>query len=107
VSEFHRLILEGSRNDFLARFVEALAPFQRIHQTEYLDPKEAHVILEEHAAINAALRARDGARAQLLMVEHYDRGRAYWREVDLAEGRTRAGSAATIVPAARVSRPVP
>jgi DNA-binding GntR family transcriptional regulator len=87
VSEFHRIILAGSRNDFIVRFVATLAPFERIHSTEYSDPTEATAILEEHAGIYEALQARDGARAQRLMVEHYDRGRAYWRRIDEAEGR--------------------
>jgi DNA-binding GntR family transcriptional regulator len=89
VNEFHRLILAGSRNDFLARFVATLTPFERVHQTEYLDAAEARAILDEHLAIHAALQERDGVRAQQLMVEHYDRGRAYWRGVDQAEGRIR------------------
>jgi len=88
VNRFHAIILEGSRNDFLVRFVATLTPFERVHQTEYLDVAEARAILSEHVAIHAALRARDGDQAQRLMVEHYDRGRAYWRLVDEAEGRT-------------------
>lgn len=88
VNRFHALILEGSRNDFLVRFVATLTPFERVHQTEYLDAAEARAILTEHVAIHAALRARDGDQAQRLMIEHYDRGRAYWRQMDQAEGRT-------------------
>jgi len=87
VNVFHALILEGSRNDFLVRFVATLAPFERVHQTEYLDVDEARAILAAHVAIHAALRARDGGQAQRLMIEHYDRGRAYWRQIDEAEGR--------------------
>lgn len=87
VDVFHRIILEGSRNDFLVRFVGTLSPFERIHQTEYLDPTEAASILAEHRAIHAALAARDGELAQRLMFQHYDRGRDYWRAVDAAEGR--------------------
>jgi DNA-binding FadR family transcriptional regulator len=92
VSAFHRTILAGSRNDFLGRFVATLNPFERVHQTEYLDPDEAAAILEEHRGIYDALARRDGEAAQQLMFEHYDRGRAYWRAVDTAEGRRPAGN---------------
>ena len=44
VSAFHQLILAGSRNDFIPRFVATLAPFERLHQSEYLDPAEAQAI---------------------------------------------------------------
>jgi DNA-binding FadR family transcriptional regulator len=87
VDTFHRIILQGSRNDFLVRFVGTLNPFERIHKTEYIDPAEAATILAEHRAIQEALAARDGETAQRLMFQHYDRGRAYWRAVDTAEGR--------------------
>lgn len=87
VDVFHRIILDGARNDFLVRFVGTLNPFERIHQTEYLDPTEAAAILAEHRGIYEALAARDGETAQRLMFQHYDRGRDYWRAVDAAEGR--------------------
>jgi DNA-binding GntR family transcriptional regulator len=87
VSAFHRLILEGSRNDFLVRFVETLAPFERVHQSEYLDAAEAQAIQRDHEAILAALTRHDGEAAGREMLAHYDRGRAYWRKVDEAEGR--------------------
>ena len=87
VSAFHRVILGGSRNDFLARFVATLAPFERLHQSEYLDREEAEAIQADHEAILAALQARDGDAAAREMLAHYDRGRAYWRKVDEAEGR--------------------
>jgi DNA-binding GntR family transcriptional regulator len=95
VFEFHRTILAGSRNDFIVRFVATLAPFERFHSTEYSDPAEAAAILEEHEGIYDALRSRDGALAQRLMVEHYDRGRAYWRRIDEAEGRLPVGRVPT------------
>lgn len=87
VDAFHRIILQGARNDFLVRFVATLNPFERIHRTEYIDPTEAATILAEHRAIHEALAARDGEAAERLMFQHYDRGRAYWRAVDTAEGR--------------------
>jgi DNA-binding GntR family transcriptional regulator len=87
VSDFHRLILVGSRNDFLARFVATLAPFERLHQSEYLDRDEAEAIQADHEAILAALVARDGDAASREMHDHYDRGRAYWRRIDEVEGR--------------------
>jgi DNA-binding GntR family transcriptional regulator len=93
VSEFHRIILAASRNDFIVRFVATLTPFERFHSAEYSDPVEAAAILDEHEGIYDALGSRDGGLAQRLMVEHYDRGRAYWRRIDEAEGRLPVGKA--------------
>lgn len=79
VTVFHYLIRAGSGNAFIARFVETLLPFERIHRPEYLDPGEAGRILEEHRAIAAALVARDAERAGQLMAEHFAVASAYWR----------------------------
>jgi DNA-binding GntR family transcriptional regulator len=87
VTTFHRMILEGSRNDFLVRFVGTLVPFERVHQSEYLDAAEAQASQRDHEAILDALRRRDGEAAAREMRDHYDRGRAYWRRVDEVEGR--------------------
>ena len=84
VSVFHQLIREGSRNAFIARFVDTLTPFERVHRPEYLDPDEARRILLEHQAIAAALVARDAATAQSLMAEHFAVASLYWRSVDVA-----------------------
>lgn len=82
VSVFHKLIRDGSRNAFIARFVETLTPFERVHRPEYLDPDEAKRILHEHQAIAAALAARDAALAERLMAEHFEVAREYWRSLD-------------------------
>lgn len=71
VSVFHQLICEGSRNDFIVRFVETLTPFERVHRTEYLDPDEAGLIQREHESICDALARRDGLAAERLMLEHF------------------------------------
>jgi DNA-binding GntR family transcriptional regulator len=79
VAVFHKLVREGSRNDFLVRFVETLTPFERVHRPEYLDPAEATRILHEHQAILEALLARDGGRAERLMAEHFAIARQHWQ----------------------------
>lgn len=81
VSVFHKLIRDGSRNAFIARFVETLNPFERVHRPEYLDPDEAQRILREHQAIAAALAARDAAAAERLMADHFPVVSAHWRFV--------------------------
>jgi DNA-binding GntR family transcriptional regulator len=85
VSVFHQLIREGSRNDFIVRFVDSLTPFERVHRPEYLDPDEARRILGEHEAICEALAARDGLEAERLMAEHFRINRAAWREAESAQ----------------------
>jgi len=82
VSVFHQLIRDGSRNAFIARFVETLTPFERVHRPEYLDPDEAKRILREHQAIAAALTVRDAALAERLMAEHFAVASEYWRTLD-------------------------
>ena len=84
VAEFHRLIREGSRNDFIVRFVDTLTPFERVHRREYLDPGEARRILEEHQRICAVLLESDAAEAERLMLEHFNLAREYWRQLDRA-----------------------
>lgn len=85
VSGFHQLIREGSRNDFIIRFVDSLMPFERVHRPEYLDPDEARRILGEHQAICEALAAHDAAAAEHLMAEHFRINREAWREAESAQ----------------------
>lgn len=75
VAVFHQLIREGSRNDFIIRFVDTLTPFERVHRPEYLDPEEARRILHEHEGICGAIVDRDGVEAERLMAEHFRIGR--------------------------------
>ena len=86
VSVFHQLIREGSRNDFIVRFVDSLTPFERVHRPEYLDPDEARRILGEHQGICEAIAAHDGLKAERLMAEHFRINREYWREIESAKG---------------------
>jgi len=81
-SVFHKLIRDGSRNAFIARFVETLNPFERVHRPEYLDPDEALRILREHQAIATALTARDAGLAERMMADHVPVVRVHWRLVE-------------------------
>jgi len=93
VSVFHKLIRDGSRNAFIARFVETLNPFERVHRPEYLDPDEALRILREHQAIATALAERDAVRAERLMADHFPIVAVHWRTV--APAASSGGDGAT------------
>jgi DNA-binding FadR family transcriptional regulator len=68
---FHDVILRGSGNVFLAALFEPLTRVltERRAQTSRVPEIQAHAI-EEHAAVLAALRARDSAAARSAMDHH-------------------------------------
>jgi DNA-binding GntR family transcriptional regulator len=107
VAEFHRLIRDGSRNDFIVRFVDTLTPFERVHRREYLDPAEARRILEEHQRIYAVLQERNAPEAERLMLEHFNLAREYWRQLSRsgADGDRLSDSASGPAAAAAIARP--
>jgi len=73
-SQFHRLIRAGARNEFLGRFIQTLAPFDRTaRRSSTLDPVEARRDAEEHRQIVEAILAGDGEAAERVMHEHVHR----------------------------------
>ena len=85
---FHATVLAAAENVFLANAVKALRGYylmtQRRMRTAQLEPHKAQA---EHAAIVAALAARDGAAAEAAMRAHIARTvETLWAE-ELALGR--------------------
>jgi len=76
-AEFHGVLYACTRNKRLASF---LGDMQRqVHRVRVLWPSTVTRLEEtwkEHAAILAALRARDGAEAERLMRQHLERAQA-------------------------------
>lgn len=71
--QFHRMLLEAARNRFLLKSMSALQKTLLIlGPTTLADPQRASAAVAEHAAILAALQARDGAAAETAMRSHVD-----------------------------------
>ena len=72
--EFHRQIHEGSKNPFLIRFLETLAPFDRtIRRKAILNEAEWQRDDEEHRAVAEAIVRGDAPAAERIMHEHVHR----------------------------------
>jgi DNA-binding GntR family transcriptional regulator len=70
---FHRALFEAARNRFLLRAMGALTKALLILGPSTLaDPARAAAAVEEHAAVLAALAARDGAAAEAAMRAHVE-----------------------------------
>lgn len=86
--DFHYRIARGSRNERLGHLIaDELYYLGRVFR--YLTgavPGRAHEAYDEHQAIAAMIRLRDGDAAERLMQEHIARGRA------ILEERSRAGA---------------
>jgi DNA-binding GntR family transcriptional regulator len=73
-SRFHRLVHQGSRSQFLIRFLETLAPFDRtVRRQAVLNVREWPTDVAEHEQITAAIQGRDGVEAERVMNEHIRR----------------------------------
>jgi len=69
--QFHRALLDGARNRFLVKTMNALHKTLLIlGPTTLTDPARNADAVTEHAAVLDALTAGDGARAQALMQAH-------------------------------------
>ena len=72
--EFHRQIHEGSKNPFLVRFLETLAPFDRtIRRKAILNEGEWQRDDEEHRAMVDAILRGDPDEAERIMHDHVHR----------------------------------
>jgi DNA-binding GntR family transcriptional regulator len=73
---FHTIINRACHNEVLARFLETVETFDRSHRLQSLNAEIQYQTdhlknsLREHRLIFEALKARDGERADQLMVEH-------------------------------------
>lgn len=71
--QFHRMLLDAARNRFLVKSMSALQKTLLIlGPTTLADPSRATAAVAEHAAVLAALQARDGAKAESAMRAHVD-----------------------------------
>ena len=71
--QFHRMLLEAARNRFLLKSMSALQKTLLILGPSTLaDPSRATSAVAEHAAVLAALEARDGGAAEAAMRAHVD-----------------------------------
>jgi DNA-binding GntR family transcriptional regulator len=69
--QFHRSLLDAARNRFLLKSMSALQKTLLIlGPTTLADPDRALAAVAEHAAVLAALEARDGAGAEAAMRAH-------------------------------------
>lgn len=69
--QFHRSLLDAARNRFLLKSMSALQKTLLIlGPTTLADPARAKAAVAEHAAVLAALDARDGAGAEAAMRAH-------------------------------------
>ena len=76
-AEFHGVLYACTRNKRLASFMRDMQ--SQVHRVRVLWPSTVARLEEtwkEHAAILAALRARDGAEAERLMRQHLERAQA-------------------------------
>lgn len=71
--QFHRMLLDAARNRFLVKSMSALQKTLLIlGPTTLAEPSRVTPALAEHAAVLAALQARDGAKAEAAMRAHVD-----------------------------------
>lgn len=72
--QFHRRVLDAARNRFLLRAMASVENTLLILGTSAMHlPDRAKEAVDEHAAVLAALLARDGAAAELAMRLHMER----------------------------------
>jgi DNA-binding GntR family transcriptional regulator len=68
---FHRAIQAGSRNEFIVRFLDTLAPFDRtVQRHAVLNAEEWPQDQQEHEAVMAAIELGDDGKAEQVMREH-------------------------------------
>lgn len=71
--QFHRTLLDAARNRFLVKSMSALRKTMMIlGPTTLSDPARARAALAEHAAVLAALEARDAPAAEAAMRAHVE-----------------------------------
>lgn len=71
--QFHRALIDAARNRFLLKAMSALQKTLLIlGPTTLAEPARADTAVSEHAAVLAALRARDGVAAEAAMRGHVE-----------------------------------
>jgi DNA-binding GntR family transcriptional regulator len=83
---YHHAIRDGARNEFLNRFLDTLAPFDRtIRRRWTLAASEAARDADEHRLMLEAILDGDGDRAERVMHDHIERVIDFHAEQELPE----------------------
>lgn len=71
--QFHLMLLDSAKNRFLTRAVHGLRKTMMIlGPTTLMDPVRTQVAVDEHRRVLAAIKERDGVRAELEMRAHLE-----------------------------------
>jgi len=85
-TDYHRAIRDGARNEFLSRFLDTLAPFDRtIRRRWTLAATEAARDAAEHRWMLEAILDGDGDRAERIMHDHIERVIDFHAEQEAAQ----------------------
>ncbi|WP_208513120.1 FadR/GntR family transcriptional regulator [Variovorax paradoxus] len=81
-TEFHVALVDATHNSVLVRVLHAFYRFTgRRREAMFADTVQGHASLLDHRRLLGHIRARDAAKAQLLILRHMDRARSYWSSV--------------------------
>jgi GntR family transcriptional regulator, transcriptional repressor for pyruvate dehydrogenase complex len=78
-TEFHVALVDATHNSVLVRVLHAFYRFTgRRREAMFADTVQGRASLLDHRRLLGHIRARDAAKAQLLILRHMDRARSYW-----------------------------
>jgi DNA-binding FadR family transcriptional regulator len=81
-TEFHIALVDATHNSVLVRVLHAFYRFTgERRQAMFEDTAQGKASLRDHRRLFEHIRARDSAKAQLLILRHMDRARSYWSTV--------------------------
>lgn len=81
-TEFHVALVDATHNSVLVRVLHAFYRFTgRRREAMFADTVQGRASLLDHRRLLGHIRARDAAKAQLLILRHMDRARSYWSSV--------------------------
>jgi len=81
-TEFHIALVDATHNSVLVRVLHAFYRFTgERRQAMFEDTAQGKASLRDHRRLFEHIRARDSAKAQLLILQHMDRARSYWSTV--------------------------
>lgn len=81
-TDFHLALVDATHNSVLVRVLNAFYRFTACRRERlFEDAAQAQASVREHHRLLEHLRARDAAKAQLLILRHMDRARSYWSSV--------------------------
>lgn len=81
-TEFHVALVDATHNSVLVRVLHAFYRFTgRRREAMFADAAQGRASMCEHRRLLDHIRARDVAKAQLLILQHMNRARSYWSTV--------------------------